>query len=93
MNKVTINTAVKIQITCMPPTYNLFRSVNPYFCRMFPQAPLLTLRGHQGAVYDLAWDTSERSWISAGGDGVVARWSFGKTDGTALFQHASPFSP
>ena len=91
MNKVTINTAVKIQITCMPPTYNLFRSVNPYFCRMFPQAPLLTLRGHQGAVYDLAWDTSEHSWISAGGDGVVARWSFGKTDGTALFQHASPF--
>ena len=75
----------------MPPTYNLFRSVNPYFCRMFPQAPLLTLRGHQGAVYDLAWDASDRSWVSAGGDGVVARWSFGNTDGTALFQHASPF--
>ena len=91
MNKVTINTAVKIQITCMVATYNLFRSVNPYFCRMFPQAPLLTLRGHQGAVYDMDWDTLNQAWVSAGGDGVVARWSFGQTDGTALFQHASPF--
>ena len=91
MNKVTINTAVKIQITCMTATYNLFRSVNPYFCRMFPQAPLLTLRGHQGAVYDMDWDALNQAWVSAGGDGVVARWSFGQTDGTALFQHASPF--
>ena len=39
MNKVTISTAVKIQITCMPPTYNLFRSVNPYFCRSSRKLP------------------------------------------------------
>jgi len=52
---------------------------------------LLTLRGHQGAVYDLAWDALNGAWLSAGGDGVVARWAFGETDGTAVFQHASPF--
>ena len=58
---------------------------------MFPDVPIATMRGHKGAVYDLAWDTHSESWFSASGDGVVARWLFGETDGQVLFQDASPF--
>ena len=58
---------------------------------MFPNVPIATMRGHKGAVYDLAWDTHSESWFSASGDGVVARWLFGETDGQVLFQDASPF--
>lgn len=52
---------------------------------------LCTLRGHHGAVYDLAWNAGNQTWASAGGDGVIARWETGATDGVALFQHTSPF--
>ena len=39
MNKVTIKTAVRIQITCMAATYNLFPSLSRYFCGMIPDHP------------------------------------------------------
>lgn len=58
---------------------------------MIPSAPLLVLRGHQGAVYDLAWNEATGSWISAGGDGVLATWKHGEENGTALAHHTSPF--
>lgn len=51
----------------------------------------LVLRGHSGAVYDAAWVHAQRAWYSAGGDGVVARWNWGETDGHAVFHHSSPF--
>ena len=71
MNKVTIKTAVRIQITCMAATYNLFPSLSRYFCGMIPDQPTTVLRGHQGAVYDLAWNAHAQCWHSAGGDGVA----------------------
>ncbi len=58
---------------------------------MIPNAPHLILRGHQGAVYDLAWHEASTSWISAGGDGVLATWKHGEEDGKALAHHSSPF--
>ena len=58
---------------------------------MIPSAPPLVLRGHQGAVYDLAWHESAGCWISAGGDGVLAAWKHGKDHGKALAHHSSPF--
>jgi WD40 repeat protein len=58
---------------------------------MHAQHPQNVLRGHQGAVYDLAWDGNHPGWVSAGGDGVVARWALGSEDGQALFHHAAPF--
>ena len=91
MNKVTIKTAVRIQITCMAATYNLFPSLSRYFCGMIPDQPTTVLRGHQGAVYDLAWNAHAQCWHSAGGDGVVATWALGEEDGVAAFQHAAPF--
>ena len=62
-----------------------------YFCDMIPSAPHLVLRGHSGAVYDLAWDEVAGSWISAGGDGVLAAWIHGEEHGKALAHHTSPF--
>ena len=58
---------------------------------MLPTSPTRILRGHNGAVYDLAWSTENSAWYSAGGDGVVARWNEGQNDGIAVFQHSSPF--
>ena len=58
---------------------------------MIPSAPPLVLRGHQGAVYDLAWHESTGCWISAGGDGVLAAWKHGEEHGKALAHHSSPF--
>ena len=51
---------------------------------MIPSAPPLVLRGHQGAVYDLAWHESTGCWISAGGDGVLAAWKHGEEHGKAV---------
>ena len=58
---------------------------------MLPSAPHLVLRGHQGAVYDLAWNNASNSWISAGGDGVLASWKHGEENGTAIAHHTTPF--
>lgn len=53
--------------------------------------PQTVHRGHQGAVYDVVWEGGNRTWLSAGGDGVVALWALGSEDGQAVFHHAAPF--
>ena len=58
MNNVTINTAVKIQITCMEPTYNRNPWQQTLLLRHDSERHLV-LRGHQGAVYDLAWNEAQ----------------------------------
>ena len=53
--------------------------------------PLLVLRGHQGAIYDVTWVHPWGTWCTAGGDGVVAKWHPGQSNGTAVLQHAKAF--
>ena len=91
MNNVTINTAVKIQITCMMATYKRIPWHQTLLLRHDSKRSPLVLRGHQGAVYDLAWHESAGCWISAGGDGVLAAWKHGEEHGKALAHHSSPF--
>ena len=49
-------------------------------------------RGHHGAIYDIAWSRSHQSWITAGGDGIVALWNVENAEnGKAILQHPSAF--
>ena len=51
-----------------------------------------THRGHHGAIYDIAWSRSHQSWITAGGDGIVAQWNVENSEnGKAILQHSSAF--
>lgn len=50
------------------------------------------LSGHQGAIYDVAWDSSTQTWLTAGGDGIVAEWNANGTgEGRALLHHEKAF--
>ena len=50
------------------------------------------LSGHQGAIYDAAWDPITRTWLTAGGDGIVAEWhADGSGEGRALLHHEKAF--
>lgn len=50
------------------------------------------LSGHQGAIYDAAWDQSTQTWLTAGGDGFVAEWSAdGTGEGRAILHHEKAF--
>jgi WD40 repeat protein len=50
------------------------------------------LSGHQGAIYDAAWDPSTQTWLTAGGDGIVAEWNAdGSGEGRALLHHDKAF--
>ena len=71
-------------MTCMPENYD---PLVIFACKFAPEMSLLTtiraLQGHQGAVYDVHWNAVRQAWFSAGGDGIVAEWNEGQTDGTA----------
>ncbi|MDA0728586.1 MAG: hypothetical protein O3B70_05675 [Bacteroidetes bacterium] len=58
---------------------------------MLKATPIHTFRGHQGAVYDVAWHPGWQQWLSAGGDGILALWTDGVDDATALAQHSAAF--
>lgn len=50
------------------------------------------LSGHQGAIYDAFWDAASGTWLTAGGDGIVAEWpEDGKGEGRALLHHEKAF--
>ena len=50
------------------------------------------LSGHQGAIYDALWDPNTRTWLTAGGDGIVAEWhAQGTGEGRALLHHEKAF--
>lgn len=50
------------------------------------------LSGHQGAIYDAAWDPTTQNWLTAGGDGIVAEWKAdGSGEGRALLHHEKAF--
>ena len=50
------------------------------------------LSGHQGAIYDSIWDFGAQEWVTAGGDGVVAKWPFNRSDeGRAVLHHEKAF--
>jgi hypothetical protein len=50
------------------------------------------LSGHQGAIYDAFWDDHSETWLTAGGDGIVAEWPRnGKGEGRALLHHEKAF--
>lgn len=50
------------------------------------------LSGHQGAIYDACWDAESHTWLTAGGDGIVAEWpSDGHGEGRALLHHEKAF--
>lgn len=52
----------------------------------------LHLSGHQGAIYDAFWDAHSETWLTAGGDGIVAEWPRnGKGEGRALLHHEKAF--
>lgn len=51
-----------------------------------------TLSGHQGAIYDSVWNKDAQEWVTAGGDGVVAKWPFHSSDeGQAILHHDKAF--
>lgn len=50
-----------------------------------------TFRGHQGAIYAVTWHAKTQSWVTAAGDGIVARWTPGAEDAVALAQHNGAF--
>ena len=72
MNKVTINTAVRIQMTCMAATYKPIS-------RHGANEGNSSLAQAQGPCTTLA-DGERHVWLSAGGDGVVATWTWKSTD-------------
>lgn len=50
------------------------------------------LSGHQGAIYDACWDGLSQTWLTAGGDGIVAEWpGDGHGEGRALLHHEKAF--
>ena len=50
------------------------------------------LSGHQGAIYDACWDEASQTWLTAGGDGIIAQWpSDGQGEGRALLHHHKAF--
>ena len=50
------------------------------------------LSGHQGALYDAAWNATTQEWVTAGGDGVVAKWPFQDPNaGQAVLHHEKAF--
>ena len=50
------------------------------------------LSGHQGAIYDACWDVASQTWLTAGGDGIIAEWpSNGQGEGSALLHHQKAF--
>lgn len=46
--------------------------------------------GHNGAIYDLAFDELQKSWLSAGGDGLIVRWA-DSGQGQAIMHHNEAF--
>lgn len=68
----------------MPENYN---PLVIFACKFAPEmsqlTPIRMLQGHQGAVYDVHWSAAHQAWFSAGGDGIVAQWVEGQTDGVA----------
>ena len=52
--------------------------------------PPVQLSGHNGAIYDAAFHPATGQWVTAGGDGVVARWDDNGT-GQALMHHSEAF--
>ena len=74
-------------MTCMPENYNpLVIFACKFALEMSHLITTHTLQGHQGAVYDVHWSMAHQAWFSAGGDGIVAQWEEGQTDGTARLQ-------
>lgn len=50
------------------------------------------LSGHQGAIYDAWWDAESQTWLTAGGDGIIAEWAAdGRGEGHALLHHEKAF--
>lgn len=50
------------------------------------------LSGHQGAIYDAWWDAAGQTWLTAGGDGIIAEWpGDGQGAGRALLHHEKAF--
>jgi WD40 repeat protein len=56
-----------------------------------PWIPIRRFEGHAGAIYDAAWHPVASAFLTAGGDGTVARWSTAADDGTAVFHHSRAF--
>ena len=53
---------------------------------------IVHLSGHQGALYDACWDPESRTWLTAGGDGIIAEWnSDGSAEGRAILHHDRAF--
>lgn len=46
--------------------------------------------GHNGAIYDIAFDDSHGAWLSAGGDGLIVRWA-DSGHGQAIMHHKEAF--
>lgn len=46
--------------------------------------------GHNGAIYDVAFDERHGGWLSAGGDGLIVRWS-DSGQGQAIMHHNEAF--
>lgn len=46
--------------------------------------------GHNGAIYDLAFDDLNNAWLSAGGDGLIVRWA-DSGQGRAIMHHNEAF--
>jgi WD40 repeat protein len=58
---------------------------------MLKAPPMQIFHGHQGSVYDVAWHPGLQKWLSAGGDGILALWTDGANDATALAHHSAAF--
>jgi WD40 repeat protein len=53
---------------------------------------IVHLSGHQGALYDACWDPETQTWLTAGGDGIVAEWNAdGSAEGRAILHHDRAF--
>lgn len=49
--------------------------------------PIFRLKGHRDSLYSLCEDLDDEHFLSAGGDGLVARWSiYGETDARLVAQ-------
>jgi len=56
-----------------------------------PWIPIRRFEGHAGAVYDAVWHAGAQAFLTAAGDGTVARWHVDAPDGTAVLHHSRAF--
>ena len=56
-----------------------------------PWIPIRRFEGHAGAVYDAVWHPGAAAFLTAGGDGTVARWLLDSPDGLAVLHHSRAF--